>query len=93
MKNFKNAVCGILILIGFFLMVGIAGWYENHYTLQGKVVDNLNGEISVECGNGKIWKFTADSEDYPLNIEVELTMFTNYTTQIKDDEIIKIKIK
>lgn len=93
MKNFKNAVCGVLILISFFLMIGIVGWYENHYTLQGKVVNNLNGEINVEYGNGKIWKFAADSEDYPLNTEIELTMFTNYTTQIKDDEIIKIKIK
>lgn len=91
--KFKNAVCGILILIGFFLMIGIVGWYENHYILQGKVVNNLNGEISVECGNGKIWKFAADSKDYPLNTKVELTMFNNYTTQIKDDEIIKIKIK
>ena len=93
MKKVKENVCGLIIIVGFFLLMGIVGWYENHYTLDCKVVGNTNGVIKAESGNGNIWEFTANSKDYPLGTEIELTMFTNYTTNIKDDEIFKIKIR
>lgn len=75
----------------FFVLPGIAGYIENHYTREATVICVNEDEIIVNDKTGNKWAFYGT--DYTEGDTVKMKMFTNYTdSNIYDDEIIDVKI-
>ena len=90
MKMIKDAVCGLLIMVVFFGMVGWAGYIESTYNMTGKVLNQTNGIWAIEDSRGEIWEY--ESEALAKGEEVKITFFDNHTHRIYDDEIVKVKV-
>jgi hypothetical protein len=94
-ENIKAVLAYIImatILFGpFVLAFAVAGYVENHYTVNAVVVDIEDNVYTVESPNGHQFQFTLD-EDEPGK-EVRLYMHTNYTDRFSDDTIEKVKFK
>lgn len=89
----KQIILSIVVFVVLFLVMGISGWYECHYTLDCNVAE-INTEYSTfvtERGDEFTW-FNEDDDSFVEGDTVRLTMFDNHTANIKDDEIEKIVV-
>lgn len=82
MKKIIIAIAIIGILLGM-------NYYEHHYNKEVSVIAIHNQEVIVKDKQGCVWSFYGDG--YEVGQELKATFFDNTTTQINDDEIIKIK--
>ena len=93
MKKHNEIIVGfVMFLLGFIVLLGLAGNYEHHYTREAKVVEVSDDLVVVEDACGYEWEFYGDG--YEVGQQVKMKMFTNYTHDtIFDDEIEKVEIK
>lgn len=82
---------GIIAMFIFLLLLGLAGYIENTYTVDAEIVSIEGNVYTVETETGHTFEFTI--ADYEEGDEVKMYMFTNYTTRFNDDEIQKVKIE
>lgn len=83
MKKIISVIAVIAILAG-------VGYVNTHYTRPNCRVMEVSGEIiTVEDKGGNIWEFYG--EGYRVGDRVNLRMYTNYTADFTDDEIISVK--
>lgn len=80
----------IIVLIIFVVCFCAAGCTESHYTKRATVIDVINDYVTVEDEQGNIWAFGGDG--FHKGDCVKLTMFTNHTDCIYDDEIVRAEI-
>ena len=80
-----------LTFVVLFLCPGIAGWYETHYEMEGRVINiDVNGDVVFEDTTGNIWAVQA--QGFKVGDEVKATFSTNYTDGTrKDDAVEKLK--
>lgn len=95
-RNKTKIIIAFSIFVFLFLnAVGL--WYEQHYTLQGTVVDTTNNIISIEDNRGNVWEWENTETDKEEQLEVAdsvvLIMSNNATLDnIYDDTIVKITL-
>lgn len=80
-----------LAFVVLFLCPGIAGWYETHYEMEGRVINiDVNGDVVFEDTTGNIWAVQA--QGFKVGDKVKATFSTNYTDETrKDDAVEKLK--
>ena len=92
----KAIVCIIQFLVVmflFFIVPGIAGTLDTHYSMKGSIVREKGDVFTIEDTGGNRWEFKGG--DFERGDKVSVIMFTNYTDRDRtDDEIVKvIKVK
>lgn len=100
----KNNILEVVVMIGkaigcvgavimFFVVIGLVGNIETHYTREAKVVSVSNGVATFECSCGYLWDWELENgESFRKGDDVTLVMHTNYTDNtITDDVIEKIE--
>ena len=93
MKKIRDIVIGVVSALVVMLILGIAGWYETHYTITGTVVkvNTFQELVTVEDNDGNLWEFYGT--DFKISDTVKMVMDTNCTyNDIEDDEIEKVNI-
>lgn len=80
----------IIVLIIFVVCFCAAGYIESHYTKRATVIDVINDYVTVEDDQGHIW--VSGGDGFHKGDRVKLTMFTNHTNYIYDDEIVDAKV-
>ena len=89
-KSIYNFIVTSFIFILLFACIGLAGEWEDTYTLKEcKIVEVDRHTVTAEDKRGNLWEFTA--EGYAEGETVELVMKANHTTTLKDDIIKKVK--
>lgn len=83
----KLGIVAMAAAIVMIAMIGLASWFEVHYTKENcTVVDCVEDVVIVEDTYGYIWEFEADNLE--VGDVVDLKMYTNYTNStVFDDEI------
>ena len=79
---------GLVVAVVFFLLIGAAGYVENHYNKKDCVVVEVCEDYAVAedtRGNQWSWYITEDS-DVVVGDVVTLHMFTGYTDNTADDD-------
>lgn len=89
-EKLAENIHAIIVLIIFVVCFCVVGHIESHYTKRATVTDVINDYVTVEDEQGQVWAFGGDG--FYKGDRVKLTMFTNYTDYIYDDEIVKAKI-
>jgi len=93
MKRVRDMVIGVIGALVVVLILGIAGWYETHYTITGTVVEvnTFQELVTVEDNDGNLWEFYGTN--FQVNDTVKMVMDTNCTyNDIEDDEIEKVNV-
>ena len=85
-----NNVKGIIVILVCFIMAGIAGWYDNHYDMNGEIVSKEKSIITILDTTGNLWKYET-TEEYKIGDKVNVIFDNNTTDNRKDDIITKIK--
>lgn len=91
MKQFKNVVVIVLVVVLFFGSMWACGWLDTHYTIEAKCIGYDDGLTLLEDTRGDIWEVY---DSVPMGATVKIlfdTMCTDRT--IEDDEIIKVIVK
>lgn len=90
-KHFINFLLALLVLLLFYIPMGICGYIECHYTIKATVKGVYDTKIKVEDQRGHEWYFEGDG--YEIGDKLKLKMFNGYTDNtLDDDEIINAKI-
>lgn len=89
MKKILNGMLGMLVIVGFVVLLGIAGYIETHYTMECEVVKIEGNVITLEDKVGYLWE--VEDENLEMNKIYKVEFSTNDTTNRTDDKIIKIK--
>lgn len=86
----KNAIYGTLIIVGFILLMGIAGNLDSHYRMTAEVIKVEDNLVYYEDTTGNVWLEKTDG--YNVGDNVKIKFHTNYTDGTrKDDRIEKVK--
>lgn len=87
-----ETLIGAVVLGLFFSIVGIAGYYETHYTMDCTVLEvGQDYEVLLLDKTGQEWFIYADG--VAVDDDVKVTFFDNGTVSRFDDVVEKIKIK
>ena len=89
MKKILNGMLGMLVIVGFVVLVGIAGYIETHYTMECEVVKIEGNVITLEDEVGYLWE--VEDENLEMNKTYKVEFSTNDTTDRTDDKITKVK--
>lgn len=91
MKNkIIKIVQGIIIILVIFLILGICGYIETHYTMECRVTDTQGDKIKIKDSVGQTFVFYG--QGYEVDDKVKVTFENNCTDNIrKDDKVVKIK--
>ncbi len=95
-RRVKETMMAWLVVVGFFLMVGLAGTWEHTYTREDCVVTAVQGDVVVaEDRCGYEWSWYIDQEtDITEGDKVTLIMHTAFTHgDIDDDEVRDYKVQ
>lgn len=107
MKEKKYKLIALTLLIAYalaimILVVGLSSAYEKEESLENKInntyattglvtkVDFKNDVVTVEDYNGFIWQFSG-CEDWLVDDICTMTMDSNGTAEILDDEIVSCR--
>lgn len=93
MKNIMiectRVVCGTLVLMSIFGLIGCAGYIESHYTMKA-IVESVDGEeITFRDKTNNIW--IAFGDGMVEGDSVTLVFEDNHTETREDDKIIDFK--
>ena len=77
-----------IILITIIIAIGFLNGIEHKYTRTVTVVDVQGQQVTVE-DNNNYWSF--NGEGYEIDQEIKVVMYDNHTSNITDDQIIKVK--
>lgn len=91
-NNLLDTIKAIAVVVVFFLLFGIVGYYETHYTRKDCVVVSAqHGIVTVEDKCGYLWEYTAEGRVPTIGTCVDLRMHTNHTDGIvRDDYILEV---
>ena len=95
-KRVKETMMAWLVVVGFFLMIGLASTWEHTYTREDCVVVAVHGDVVVaEDKCGYEWSWYIDQEaDITEGDKVTLIMHTAFThDDIDDDEVRNYKVQ
>ena len=85
-RKIKEAMLGVLFFVLFFGAMGVAGYIENHYTMEG-TVDYYKGEKCVIDKMGEAWSDDR-VEEYNIGDDVVITFDTNTTDNTRYDDVV-----
>ncbi len=87
-KNFE-ILAVVAFLVGMFVVLGIVGYTELHYSMDATVIElgNSNRVIVVDDKTNNEWCFYGT--DFKIGDKVTLKMYTNETDLIKTDDVIE----
>jgi len=84
----KNVIATLIIFAIFFIIPGIAGWYETHYTMNAEAVACENGQTMIFVDKtGNTWAY--DTTEIKIGDKVKILFDTNYTDETRKDDIIE----
>lgn len=87
MRKIKEMLMGVVVMVGFF---GIMGWAGNLETTYNMDADIIQEGVLLDA-RGDIWDF--EDDNFKVGDKVKVTFFNNYTiNKISDDEIVKMKL-
>lgn len=87
----KNTIAGILAIILFLIIPGVAGYTDTHYTMTCKVIEIRGERVTVEDKTKNVWEFFGDG--FAKGDEIKVTFYNNTTDSTRmDDEIVKTEI-
>ena len=87
MRKIKEMLMGVVVMVGFFAIMGWAGNFETTYNMDAEVIQ----EGVLLDARGDIWDF--EDDNFKVGDKVKVTFFNNYTiNKISDDEIVKMKL-
>lgn len=87
MRKIKEMLMGVVVMVGFFAIIGWAGNLETTYNMDAEVIQ----EGVLLDARGDIWDF--EDDNFKVGDKVKVTFFNNYTiNKISDDEIVKMKL-
>ena len=91
MRERRETVKNIILIMIIVVMFCWGSWYETHYTKEATVIDVTDNTITVVDKYDHTWSFKGDG--FNVNDEVKLMMNTMHTdSNIFDDEIEDAKI-
>lgn len=83
----KDYALGLVVLIIFFTLYGIAGYNDTHYTMGGTVIEvGENNEVTVEDTAGYVWDIYADNVIVGDNIK--MTYDNKGTINVREDDVV-----
>ena len=84
----------IALIFGFIFLAIVIDKIDSTYTREAKVNSIEGNIITFEDTNGNFWEWEQEKEDFQIKEKVTLIMDTRGTdTNIRDDEIVRIKRK
>lgn len=87
MRKIKEMLMGVVVMVGFFGIMGWAGNLETTYNMDAEIIQ----EGVLLDARGDIWDF--EDDNFKVGDKVKVTFFNNYTiNKISDDEIVKMKL-
>lgn len=87
MRKIKELFVGVMVMVGFFGIMGWAGNLETTYNMDAEIIQ----EGVLLDARGDIWDF--EDDNFKVGDKVKVTFFNNYTiNKISDDEIVKMKL-
>jgi hypothetical protein len=87
MRKIKEMLMGVVVMVGFFAIMGWAGNLETTYNMDAVVIE----KGVILDARGDIWDF--DDDKFKVGDKVKVTFFDHYTiNKISDDEIVKMKL-
>ena len=90
----KNKIPYAIIAILITIMIGIVIMVKNNIYPETAMITNIDAEnnlITVTCGNGNMFSFYSESEDWICGDLCSLIMYNNRTVIVDDDKVIKSK--
>ena len=91
MRERRETVKNIILIMIIVVMFCWGSWYETHYTKEATVIDVTDNIITVVDKHDYTWSFKGDG--FNVDDKVKLTMDTMHTdSNIFDDEIEDAKI-
>lgn len=95
MKNLViRFVCGLVMIMMLFSVLGLFGAIESTYTIKNCIVTEVaNDTVTVTDNRQNEWKFCVDdNSDIDIGDSVDLIMDNNHTDYtITDDEVKRVK--
>lgn len=82
-----QAILGVMCILLFFLIMGIVGWYETHYSMQGKVVEVNKDFVVIEDITQNQWMVDND-DNLNMHDKVKIKFDNNFTDGTRTDDII-----
>lgn len=83
-EGLEKLVDIFLFTLVFLFPLGIAGNIETHYNMEGVISSIKNEKVYVIDAIGETWSFKGDG--YKKGDKVEITFFTSYTDDTRDDD-------
>lgn len=96
MSRFVENICGVVVFVAFIAIIGIAGYWDTHYTETMKVTNVFvfldEKTVVVEDAQGEKWKIPVDFDtEVEVGQNAKVYFFNNETTRTDDDYIDDIK--
>lgn len=85
----KKIILTTIIIIAFILTVSLFNTLESRYTRDVTVKSIEGMVVTVEDKQGYIWQLKGDN--YKIGQHITIVMNDNHTSNIFDDEIVKVK--
>lgn len=90
-RMIKKIIMFTTIFCAVFSFYQGIGYIEHSYTLECEICTVEKNYFEVVNHNGECYSFYADENKYKENQKVKVTFYDNNTTNIYDDEIVKVK--
>lgn len=87
---FRKIFGGIAVVGGLMAMLAVGGYADSTYTLNAKVISVSNNTVAFVDTEGDVWE-AENCGDFSIGESVKLTMFSNHTNTIFDDEIVNVR--
>lgn len=96
MSRFVENICGVVVFVAFIAIIGIAGYWDTHYTETMEVTNVFvfldEKTVVVEDSQGEKWKIPVDFDtEVEVGQKAKVYFFNNETTRTDDDYIDDIK--
>ena len=88
-KRVKRVITTTIITVIIILTISLLNTIESRYTRDVTVKSVEGTVITIEDKQGYIWEFNGD--DYKVGQHITVVMNDNHTSNIFDDEIVKVK--
>lgn len=95
MKNIKNKIlCAIIIALAATTVITATIIAINNFHSRVAMVTEINSDnniITVTCGNGNMFSFYGECEDWMCGDLCSLIMYDNGTENVYDDKIVNVR--
>lgn len=88
----SSLICSAIVVVFIFTTMGIGGYSDTHYSIEGEVCEVNNNRLILVDKAGYTWELI-DRPDLELGQQVKIKFFNNTTDNNRlDDEIIGVRV-